>query len=72
MKIGDSNFNEAVAIITTNPSEVSVSFNVPINDNYGNVYPILINKAAPCLISNLIRAGFTCGVCSKGVYVEKF
>ncbi len=71
MKIGDNDFKKAVEIITTYVSSVTVSLNVPIRDNYSNVYPILLHDAAPGLIHKLVNAGFSVGICDKGAYVNK-
>ncbi len=72
MKIGDKDFNEALSIITKSPSRVNVTINEPVEDNYSNIYPILLHQACPRLISNLIEAGFAIGVCLKGTWVDKF
>lgn len=71
MKIGDQNFNAAVKIIANFQSQTTVSFNVPINDNYRNVYPILLKDACPGLVNALFAHGFSIGVCEKGAYVDK-
>ena len=72
MKIGDDNFNEALSIIAKSPSRVNITINEPVEDNYSNVYPILLHQACPVLIKDLIEAGFTIGVCLKGTWVDKF
>lgn len=72
MKIGDKNFNEALSIIAKSPSRVNVTINEPVEDNYSNVYSILLHQACAKLIDNLIGAGFSIGVCSKGTWVDKF
>lgn len=72
MKIGDQNFNEAVEIIANYQSSTTVSFNVPINGNYSNVFPILLKDACPGLVSALIQKGYHIGVCDRGAYVDKF
>lgn len=72
MKIGDKNFNEALGIIAKSPSRVNITINEPVEDNYSNVYPILLHQACAKLIKNLIEAGFAIGVCSKGTWVDKF
>lgn len=72
MKIGDSNFNKAVEIISLFTSQTTVSFNVPVHDNYCNVYPILLKESCPALVSRLIQEGYSIGISEKGAYVEKF
>lgn len=72
MKMNDSYFTKAVEIITTHTSSTTLSFNVPVSDNYSNVYPIVLHKATPGLIEALIRNGYNVGVCAKGTYIEKF
>lgn len=72
MKIGDRNFNQAVEIIANYQSQTTVCFNVPINGNYGNVYPILLKDACPGLVSNLLEHGYSIGICDRGAYVEKY
>lgn len=72
MKIGDKNFNEALSIIAKSPSKVNITINEPVEDNYSNVYPILLHQACAKLIKNLIEAGFAIGVCPKGTWVDKF
>lgn len=72
MKIGDKNFNEALNIIAKSPSRVNITINEPVEDNYSNVYPILLHQACAKLIKNLIEAGFAIGVCSKGTWIDKF
>lgn len=72
MKLNDTNFQKAVNIITSYCSTTKLSFNVPIRDNYGNVYPILLHEATPGLVENLIKEGFLLGVTDKGVYIDKY
>lgn len=72
MKIGDQNFNQAVEIIANYQSQTTVSFNVPINGNYGNVYPILLKEACPGLVISLLAQGYSIGICDRGAYVDKY
>jgi hypothetical protein len=72
MKINDANFRQAVEIISKSTSKVSVSFNVPIRDSYSSVYPIILTDASPSLVKDLMSAGYSIGICSKGAYVDKF
>ena len=70
--MNDNDFTRAVEIIANRASSTTLSFNMPINDNYSNVYPIVLHKAAPGLIETLIRNGYSVGVCAKGTYIDKF
>lgn len=72
MKIGDQNFNQAVEIIANYQSQTTVSFNVPINGNYSNVYPILLKEACPGLVNSLLAHGYSIGICDRGAYVDKY
>lgn len=69
--MNDTDFNFAVKIITLHASSTTLSFNVPIQDNYLNVYPIVLHKATPGLIKSLIENEFNVGVCDKGTYIDK-
>ena len=72
MKIGDQNFNQAVEIISHFTSQTTVCFNVPVNGNYSNVYPILLKDACPALVNRLIKEGYSIGICDRGAYVDKY
>jgi hypothetical protein len=66
-----SNFQLAVSIITKSNS-VNVSFNVPVTDNYSNVYEILILKSNASLIDELIKNGFSLSMNEKGLSVSHY
>lgn len=72
MKIGDKNFTQAVEVISQFTSKTTASFNVPVHDNYGCVYPILLHNACPTLVEKLVNLGYSVGICEKGAYVEKY
>lgn len=62
---------QALQIITRSNS-IKVSFNVPVNDNYSNVYPILIHNSNATVINDLIAAGFSLSMNDKGLSVTKY
>ena len=64
-------FQEAIAIITKSNS-IKVSFNVPVQDNYSNVYQILIHESNAKVIEDLHKAGFSLSMTPKGLSVNKF
>ncbi len=64
-------FQEALQIISKSNS-IKVSFNVPVNDNYSNVYPILIHNSNATVINDLIAAGFSLSMNDKGLSVTKY
>ena len=64
-------FQEALDIITTN-NRIKVSFNTPVNDNYSNVYDILIHESNGSVITKLVNAGFSLSMTPKGLSVTKF
>lgn len=64
-------FQEALAIITTN-NRIKVSFNTPVQDNYSNVYEILIHESNGSVITKLVNAGFSLSMTPKGLSVTKF
>lgn len=64
-------FQEALVIITTN-NRIKVSFNTPVNDNYSNVYEILIHESNGSVITKLVNAGFSLSMTPKGLSVTKF
>lgn len=64
-------FQEALQIISKSNS-IKVSFNVPVKDNYSNVYPILIHNSNAKVISDLISAGFSLSMTDKGLSVNKY
>lgn len=64
-------FQKALDIITTN-NRIKVSFNTPVNDNYSNVYDILIHESNGSVITKLVNAGFSLSMTPKGLSVTKF
>ena len=58
--------------IISNSNSPKVSFNVPVNDNYSNVYSILIHESNASLINELVKAGFSLSMTPKGLAVDKF
>lgn len=61
----------AIEIISKSNS-VKVSFNVPVTDNYGNVYEILIHNSNAALIKKLISEGYSLSMNDKGLSVNKY
>ena len=49
---------EAIGIISKSNS-ITVSFNVPVNDNYTHTYAILIHESNASVIKQLTDAGFS-------------
>ncbi len=64
-------FSKAVDIIIASNSP-KVSFNVPVTDNYNNVYRILIHESNADMILKLVAAGFKPSMTSKGLAVHKY
>lgn len=62
---------EAIRIISKSNS-IKVSFNVPVKDNYSNVYSILIHNSNATVIRDLVAAGFALSMTDKGLSVDKF
>ena len=64
-------FSEAIEIISRS-NNIKVSFNVPVTDNYSNVYAILIHNSNATVISDLVAAGFSLSMNDKGLSVNKY
>lgn len=64
-------FQEALQIISKSNS-IKVSFNVPVKDNYSNVYQILIHNSNATVIKDLIAADFSLSMTDKGLSVTKY
>ena len=64
-------FQEALQIISKSNS-IKVSFNVPVENNYSNVYQILIHNSNATVIKDLIAAGFSLSMNDKGLSVSKY
>ena len=62
---------EALGIIA-NSNSIKVSFNVPVSNNYSNVFDILIHDSNAKVINDLIAAGFSLAMSPKGLSVNKF
>lgn len=61
---------EAIGIISKSNS-ITVSFNVPVNDNYSHTYAILIHESNASVIKQLTDAGFSLSLTPKGLAVDK-
>lgn len=61
----------AIELISKSNS-AKVSFNVPVTNNYGNVYDILIHNSNASLIKELISEGFSLSMNDKGLSVNKY
>lgn len=64
-------FQEALQIISKSNS-IRVSFNVPVENNYSNVYQILIHNSNAAVINELVAAGFSLSMNDKGLSVNKY
>ena len=64
-------FYKAIAILSKSNS-IKVSFNVPVKDNYNNVYEILIHESNASVINELIAEGFSLSMNPKGLSVNKY
>jgi hypothetical protein len=64
-------FQEALQIISKS-NNIKVSFNVPVDNNYSNVYDILIHNSNATVINDLIAAGFSLSMNDKGLSVNKY
>ncbi|MYM12384.1 hypothetical protein [Muribaculum intestinale] len=62
---------EAIGIISKSNS-ITVSFNVPVSDNYTHTYAILIHQSNASVIEQLTNAGFSLSMNPKGLAVDKF
>lgn len=65
------NLADAIGIISKSNS-IKVSFNVPVNDNYSHTYAILIHESNASVIKQLVAAGFSLSMTSKGLAVDKY
>jgi hypothetical protein len=62
---------EAMTMIAKS-NNAKVSFNVPVTDNYSNVYDILIHESNATLIRELTEKGFSLSMNSKGLDVSHY
>lgn len=65
-------FAEALNIITNCGAQITVSFNVPVVDNYVRTHAILIHNSNATVLKKLVEAGFSISMCDKGLSVNKF
>lgn len=63
--------DKAIAILSKSNS-IKVSFNVPVKNNYSNVYEILIHESNASVINELIAEGFSLSMNPKGLSVNKY
>jgi len=63
--------SKAIEIISAS-NNVSVSFNVPVSDNFSNVHQILITRSSAAVVRDLVEAGFSLFMTDKGLSIEKF
>lgn len=59
----------AIQMISKSNS-VKASFNVPVTDNYSNVYAILIHESNATLTGELVKEGFSLFMTPKGLNVD--
>lgn len=64
-------FVKAVMLIATSNS-CKAQFVVPVNDNYSHTYDILIQESNGKVIDELVKAGYSLSMSSKGLVVSKF
>ena len=53
-------------------NDVELRMNVPINDNYSNVYDILILRCNIATTKALIAKDYSLAMSKKGLYITKF
>lgn len=71
MVINSEAFNAAMSIISKSNS-VQISINVPVKDNYSNVYALLIHSSNAEVINRLVADGFSLSMCNKGLNVDYY
>ncbi len=62
---------KAIEIISSSTS-VKVAFNVPVIDNYSNIYEILILESNAALIKLLHNEGFSMSMTPKGLSINHY
>ena len=67
----EKHLNLALQLIAKSNS-AKVSFNVPVNDSYMNVYDILIHESNATLIDQLIKNGFSLHMTKKGLSITNY
>ena len=70
LKMSNDDFMVACMMIAT--ASAKAQFNTCVKDHYSNTYDILILDCAPCLINDLIAAGYSLGMTEKGLAVYKY
>jgi hypothetical protein len=65
------NLTAALEIIAASNSP-KISINVPVSDNYGHVYSLLIHESNAALINQLIDAKFSLSMSPKGLSVDDY
>ena len=60
---------KAIEIIS-NSTSIKVAFNTPVNDNYSNVYEILILESNAAVLEQLHRNGFSISMTPKDLSVD--
>lgn len=71
MKIGSKSFKNCLEIISRSNS-ITISINVPVTDNYSNVYAILIHESNSSIISSLEKENYSLSMCKKGLTISDF
>lgn len=64
-------FVKAVMLIATS-NGCTAKYIVPVSDNYSNTYDILIQESNGRIIDELVKAGYSLSMTSKGLAVTKF
>lgn len=62
---------QAIAIVTSS-NDITVKFNVPVNNSYNDVYDILILKSNAKVIKQLHDAGFSLSMTEKGLKINNY
>ena len=70
MDMKPEDFRRALEIITRNNR--IVSFNTPVDDNYANIYPILIHESNAAVLKQLHDEGYSLSMTEKGLCVMKY
>lgn len=71
MDMKPEDFRRVLEIITRN-NRITVSFNTPVDDNYGNTYPILIHESNAAVLRQLHDEGYSLSMTEKGLCVMKY
>jgi hypothetical protein len=65
-------YKDALEIITSSRAAIKLSFNVPVKDNYSNVYQIIVHECNATTINLLVNAKFSLFMTDKGLVIDKF